>query len=155
MREARTMASWILALFLTAMFLWIADQSLFPAEGKNIVFPLLAERSEYYLFEPTGRYVVSLLEVLAAVLIFIPPTRRLGAMLAILISAGAVGLHLSPWLGMEVPTSTEALAGAPEATDGGQLFYLSLGLLIASLLLFFIHPGKANSRSHGVGYYGQ
>jgi len=96
MRDARMMASWVLALFLTAMFLWIADQSLFPAEGKNVVFPLLAERSEYYLFEPTGRYVVSLLEVLAALLIFIPPTRRIGAMLAILIAAGAVGLHLSP-----------------------------------------------------------
>ena len=154
MREARTMASWVLALFLTAMFLWIADQSLFPAEGKNVVFPLLAERSEYYLFEPTGRYVVSLLEVLAAVLLFIPPTRRAGAMLAILISAGAVGLHLSPWLGTEVPTSTAALTGASGATDGGQLFYLSLGLLVAALLLFFIHPGKAGgARPHSPGYY--
>ena len=150
MREARTLASWVLALFLTAMFLWIADQSLFPPEGRNVVFPLLAERSEYYLFEPTGRYVVSLLEVVAALLIFIPPTRRAGAMLAILISAGAVGLHLSPWLGMEVPVSTSELAGGPGATDGGQLFYLSLGLLVASLLLFFIHPGRDRSaRSRG------
>lgn len=154
MREARMMASWVLALFLTAMFLWIADQSLFPPAGKNVVFPLLAERSEYYLFEPTGRYVVSLLEVAAALLIFIPPTRRAGAMLAILISAGAVGLHLSPWLGTEVPVSADTLAGAPGATDGGQLFYLSLGLLVASLLLFFIHPGRSEGgRAHGPGYF--
>jgi uncharacterized membrane protein YphA (DoxX/SURF4 family) len=155
MREARTMASWVLALFLAAMFLWIADQSLFPAEGKNVVFPLLAERSEYYLFEPTGRYVVSLLEVLAALLILIPPTRRIGALLAILIAAGAVGLHLSPWLGTEIPASSDALAGAPGATDGGQLFYLSIGLLVASLLLFFIHPGRTDAPARGLGYYGR
>ena len=46
MSDARMMGSWVLALFLAAMFLWIADQSLFPGDGQNVVFPMLAEKSE-------------------------------------------------------------------------------------------------------------
>jgi hypothetical protein len=154
------MGSWVLALFLAAMFLWIADQSLFPGEGRNVVFPTLAEKSGYYLFEPTGRYVVSLLEVLAAILIIVPWTRRIGAALAILISAGVVGAHLTPWLGIQVPLSTTPAAegaAAAATTDGGQLFYLSLGLLVASLVLFFVHPGKSGdgAKTGGYGYYGR
>jgi hypothetical protein len=155
MRDARMIGSWILALFLTVMFLWIADQSLFPGDGRNVVFPTLAEKSGYYLFEPTGRYVMSLLEVIAAILIFIPWTRRLGAGLAVLVTAVAVGVHLTPWLGIQVPLSAAA-EGAAAPTDGGQLFYLSLGLLVASLVLFFVHPGKSqNARSGLYGYYGR
>jgi hypothetical protein len=157
MRDARVIASWALALFLAAMLLWIADQTLFPNEGRNIVFPALAEKSGYYLFEPTGRYVVSLLEVLAALLMILPWTRRLGAGLAILVTAGAVGAHLTPWLGIQVPISaTPAIDGATPSTDGGQLFYLSLGLLVASLVLFFVHPGRVDgAKSGGYGYYGR
>lgn len=147
MREARTMVSWVLALFLTAMFLWIADQSLFPPEGKNIVFPMLAEKSEYYLFEPTGRFTVSILEVLAAVLIFVPWTRRLGAMLGVLIAAGALAAQFV-WIGMALPT--------PDGkTDGGSLFYLTVALLVASLVLAVIHPGKSSSAAGPHAYYGR
>jgi len=157
MRDARVIASWALALFLAAMLLWIADQSLFPNEGRNVVFPTLAEKSGYYLLEPTGRYVVSLLEVLAALLMILPWTRRIGAGLAVLVTAAAVGAHLTPWLGIQVPISAAPAAdGAVTPTDGGQLFYLSLGLLVASLVLFFVHPGKsAGSKTGGYGYYGR
>lgn len=158
MRDARKIASWALALFLAAMLLWIADQTLFPNEGRNVVFPTLAENSGYYLFEPTGRYVVSLLEVVAAILMILPWTRRIGAGIAILVAAAAVGAHLTPWLGIQIPISmTPAADGAASPTDGGQLFYLSLGLLVASLVLFFVHPGNAaeGAKSGGYGYYGR
>jgi hypothetical protein len=158
MRDARVIASWALALFLAAMLLWIADQTLFPDEGRNVVFPALAENSGYYLFEPTGRYVVSLLEVFAAILMIVPWTRRIGAGLAILVTAAAVGAHLTPWLGIQIPTSATPVAeGAAPSTDGGQLFYLSLGLLVASLVLFFVHPGRSGdgSKTAGYGYYGR
>ena len=156
MRDARVIASWALALFLAAMLLWIADQTLFPNEGRNVVFPTLAERSGYYLFEPTGRYVVSLLEVAAAILMILPWTRRLGAGIAILVAAAAVGAHLTPWLGIQIPISaTPPADGAAAPTDGGQLFYLSLGLLVASLVLFFVHPGNSGGVRSGYGYYGR
>lgn len=157
MRELRSMASWVLALFLTAMFLWIAVLTLAPyPESKNVVFTTLAEKSGIALWEPTGRFVVGCGDVLAALLIFIPWTRRIGAVLAALISAGAVAMHLT-WLGRELPV--EKIQGLPTATqiknavtgtDGGQLFYLALALLAASVLLIVIHPGKARkSADHG------
>jgi hypothetical protein len=147
MRDARMMLSWVLALFLAAMFLWIADQSLFPGEGKNIVFPMLAEKSEYYMFEPTGRFAVSVLEAAAAVLIFVPWTRRLGAILGVLIAAGALAAQFA-WIGMALPT--------PDGkTDGGGLFYLTTGLLAASLVLAVIHPGKSAAARRPHTYYGQ
>jgi uncharacterized membrane protein YphA (DoxX/SURF4 family) len=156
MRDARVIASWALALFLAAMLLWIADQSLFPNEGRNVVFPTLAEKSGYYLLEPTGRYIVSLLEVLAALLMILPWTRRIGAGVAVLVTAAAVGAHLTPWLGIQIPIATPAAEGAAPPTDGGQLFYLSLGLLVASLVLFFVHPGRASgAKAGGYGYYGR
>ncbi len=70
MRDARMLASWVLALFLAVMLLWIADQSLFPTSpAKNVVFPLLREKSDIYLWEPTGRYVMGVAHVLAALLL--------------------------------------------------------------------------------------
>lgn len=140
MREMRWMASWVLALFLAAMFLWIADLTLFPtAQGKNVVFPLLAEYSGVTLFEPTGRLAVGVLEVLAALLLLPPWTRRIGAVLALAIAGGAVASHVL-WLGQEVPVE----AGATE-TDGGQLLYLALAMTAAALVLVFAHPGRAKT----------
>lgn len=156
MRELRLMASWVLALFLTAMFLWIADLTLFPpTESKNVVFKILAEKSGIALWEPTGRFVVGCADALAALLIFVPWTRRIGAVLAALISAGAVAMHLT-WLGRELPveraqglpTATQ-LKNAITGTDGGQLFYLALALLAAAVLLIVIHPGKSRKSADG------
>ncbi|MDZ4762810.1 MAG: hypothetical protein SGJ21_17255 [Alphaproteobacteria bacterium] len=145
MRGVRTMASWVLALFLGVMFLWIGDQTLFPpSPGKNVVFPLLSESSGIYLFEPTGRFVVGVLDILAALLVLAPWTRRVGAILAFLIAAGAVAAH-ALWLGTAIPSEF----GSTE-TDGGQLFNLALALLAASLLLIFVHPGRAKAAvTHG------
>lgn len=138
MRGMRQVGSWVLALFLGVMLLWIADLTLFPREpGQNAVFPALAEYSGIPLWEPTGRLVVGLLQVFAALLLIIPAVRRSGAILAGLIALGAVAAHVL-WLGPSVPLETGSLE-----TDGGQLLYLALALLAASVLLIFLHPGKA------------
>lgn len=151
MRDARMMLSWVLALFLALMFLWIADQSLFPpSAAKNVVFPMLREKSGISLFEPTGRYVVGLTHVIAALLLIVPWTRRLGAILALLIAAGAVGAQLL-WIGMAVPTEVGA-----KTTDGGQLFYLTLALAVAALVLVVVHPGGSGDKVSGPhNYYGR
>lgn len=152
MRSARMMMSWVLALFLAVMYLWIADLTLFPVEpSKNVVFPSLAAESGFALWEPTGRLVVGALDVLAAVLLILPFTRRLGAVLALLIALGAVAVHVL-WLGLSVPMEI----GSTE-TDGGQLFYLALAMAAAAGLLIFVHPGaggdSASRSGEPGGYY--
>ena len=47
-------------------------------------------------------------------------------------------MHLSPWLGREVPLS---LNPQETATDGGMLFMLAIVMLVCSLLLMVVHPG--------------
>lgn len=152
MTAMRHLGSWALALFLIFMFLQATihplpnppegSVKLFDPAGQNIVFATLAAKTQIALFEPTGRVLVALAELLAAFLLLLPFTRRLGAFLSFLILAGAVGLHMMPdLLGREVPLSLSPGA----ATDGGQLFALAIAMLAASMLLLVVHPGRRKS----------
>lgn len=150
MRTIRTFLSWLLALALIAAFVQAniyplgspADAAgqikLWDKPGENIVFQTLADRSGYALFEPAGRFVTSIVELLAAFLLLLPWTRRLGAIIAGIVMACATALHLSDWLGREVPLSLDA----PTPTDNGVLFMLAIAMLVASFLLVIIHPGR-------------
>jgi uncharacterized membrane protein YphA (DoxX/SURF4 family) len=115
----------------------IGQVQLFDAPGENIIFETLAQKSGYIQFEPAGRVLTSLIELFAAFLLLLPFSRRFGAVIAFLVMTTAVGLHLSPWLGREVPLT---LGGSE--TDGGMLFSLAIAMLVASLLLLIVHPGK-------------
>lgn len=145
----RHLLSWALALFLIAMFLQATihplpnppagQVKLFDLPGENIVFQTLAERSRYDIFEPAGRVLTALLELAAALLLLLPFTRRFGGFLSFMILAGAIGLHLSPWLGREIPLSlTDPAAG----TDGGALFSLAIAMAVASILVIVVHPKR-------------
>ncbi len=150
MRLLRNIAGWGLALFLAFMFVQATlhplpdpptgQVKLFDPAGQNVVFATIASNTGVALAEPTGRVVVAILELLAVFLLLIPPTRRVGAVLAFLILAGAVAAHLMPdVLGREVPLS---LNPGETETDGGQLFALAIAMLAASMLLMVIHPRR-------------
>ena len=149
MHTLRTILSWLLALFLIGAFV---QSNLYPfgdppegqiklwdAPGENIVFQTLADRSGYALFEPAGRFVTGAVELFAAFLLLLPWTRRFGAVLAAIVMAAATALHMSSWLGREVPLS---LNPGETGTDGGILFMLAIAMLVASFLLVIVHPGK-------------
>lgn len=152
MRAMRHIGSWGLALFLIFMFVQatihplpnppLGSVKLFDPPGQNIVFVTLAEKTQIPLFEPTGRVFVAIGELVAAFLLLLPFTRKLGAGLSFLILATAVAFHLMPSvLGREIPLSLEAGAG----TDSGQLFALAIAMLAASMLLFVVHPSRKHS----------
>lgn len=146
MREARTLGGWVIALFLAAMLVWVAIDTLAPPTGtKNHLFQLFADASGIAYFEPTGRLVVGVLEVLVALLVFIPLTRRFGAILGVLLMTGLAALVVQlMMLKVDIPVDVIGEGGAVSTmtTDPSALFYLVLGLLIASLTLIFVHPGK-------------
>lgn len=149
MRNLRHLASWVLALFLVAVFVQatvhplpnppVGSVKFFDLAGENIVFETLARKSGYAIFEPTGRVVVGILELLTAVLLLLPFTRRFGAFVATLILLGAIMLHMSDWLGREIPLS---LAPGETATDGGMLFALVIAMAVASIMIIIVHPGR-------------
>lgn len=91
----------ILSLISALGFIFFGVQK-FGAE--NIVFETIAERSGMAFFEPYVRMFTGISELAVAVLLLIPRTRMAGAVLGLGLLVGAIGFHLSPWLGINVPT---------------------------------------------------
>ena len=113
----------ILALIVAAGFFFFGVQK-FGAE--NIVFETIAERSGISLFEPLIRMLTGVAEVGTSILIITPRTRLLGALAGLGVLAGAIGFHLSPWLGINVPGI------------GHGLFFTALGLTVLTATLFVL-----------------
>lgn len=112
-------ASWILTLVVAIILL----QTLF--------FKFTGAAESIYIFEKTGlgdagRIGSGIVEGIAAILILIPRTRAIGALLAFGTICGALFFHFTT-LGIEV------------MSDGGTLFYLALTVWICSLILLMIH----------------
>ncbi len=75
--------------------------------------------------EPWGRFGTGVVELIASILILIPATVWLGAILSIGVISGAILSHLTI-LGIEVQG------------DGGYLFILAVTTLICSLIALFL-----------------
>lgn len=141
----RLLASWVLALGLAVFFIHITIHpwpdpvpgyvKFYDAPGEHLLFSSLAAKSGISLFEPAGRLVSGIFELIAAVLLIMPFSRRVGAGLSAILLGAGVAFHLSPWLGRELPL--------PEGgTDGGTHFLYYVIFLALSLLLLVVHPGE-------------
>jgi len=98
---------------------------------QTLWFKFTGAEESVYIFsqvgiEPWGRIATGVAELIASVLLFIPRTVKLGAIMAIGIMLGAVVTHLFI-LGIEVQG------------DGGQLFAYAMIVLVASSIVFFLH----------------
>jgi uncharacterized membrane protein YphA (DoxX/SURF4 family) len=119
MSSSRTITSWVLRAIAAIIML----QTLF--------FKFTAASESVYIFstlgiEPWGRIGSGIMELIASVLILIPRTTVLGALLAIGIMGGAILSHIF-FLGIAVQG------------DGGQLFIYALLVLISAAILFWTH----------------
>lgn len=90
-----------LSLALAGGFIFFGVQK-FGAE--NIVFETIAQRSGLTIFDPYIRMFTGAAELFIALLLLMPRTRFLGTLGGIGLLIGAIGFHLSPWLGINVPT---------------------------------------------------
>jgi hypothetical protein len=112
MSSSRTITSWVLRAIAAIIML----QTLF--------FKFTAASESVYIFstlgiEPWGRIGSGIMELIASVLILIPRTTVLGALLAIGIMGGAILSHIF--------------------FLGGQLFIYALLVLISAAILFWTH----------------
>ncbi len=90
-------------------------------ESKYIFSTLMGEQNEWI-----GRIGSGIVELIAAILLLIPSTVWLGALLSLGVSAGAIFSHLTQ-LGFVVKD------------DGGLLFGLACTVFVASLIILYIH----------------
>lgn len=98
---------------------------------QTLYFKFTGQPESIYIFtqagmEPWGRIGTGVAELVASVLLLIPSTIVLGAVMAIGLMLGALATHLFI-LGIEVQG------------DGGQLFIYALVVLMAGAVLLFIH----------------
>src|ERR1051326_3370980 len=94
MSKYKAYAVWVLSAYIALVFV----QSLFfkfTASAESVyIFSTLREWSGINLFEPAGRWIIGIAELIASVLLFIPRLRIFGAALATGIMTGAIFFHL-------------------------------------------------------------
>lgn len=113
--------AFILSLVVAAGFIFFGAQKF---GATNPIFSIIADRSGISLFEPVIRMLTGVAELGTAVLVLIPRTRLLGALAGLGVLVGAIGFHLSPWLGINVPGI------------GHGLFITAVVMLVLTAVLF-------------------
>jgi len=98
---------------------------------QTLRYKFTAHPDSVYIFtkvglEPYGRIAIGVFELIAAILILIPKTIWLGALLTLGIISGAIFMHLTD-LGIEING------------DGGMVFYMALVVFILSLVILWIN----------------
>jgi len=109
---------------------WIAQGVVAVILLQTLFFKFTAAPESVWIFEtlglePWGRIGSGIAELVAAVLLLVPATAALGALMALGVIAGAIGAHLTK-LGIEVQG------------DGGLLFGLALVVLFGSLTVLWL-----------------
>lgn len=110
----------VLAILLALGFIFFGAQKF---GATNPIFSIIAERSGLSFFEPGVRMMTGVAEIITALLLLVPATRRLGSLAAVALLAGAIGFHLSPWLGISVPGM------------GHMLFIIAVTMMVLALAL--------------------
>jgi putative oxidoreductase len=113
---------------------WVAQLVVAGILLQTLYFKFTAAPESVYIFstlglEPVGRIGSGIAELIAAVLLLVPATAALGALLALGVIAGAIGSHLTV-LGIEVQG------------DGGLLFGLALVVLVGSALVLWLRRAE-------------
>ncbi len=111
--------SWILRLLVAGILLQTLYFKFSGAPESRYIFSALGA-------EPWGRIASGVAELIAAILLLIPTTAGIGAVLALGIISGAIAAHLTR-LGIEIEG------------DGGLLFYLAVAVFVGSLVIAWLH----------------
>ena len=116
--KGQNVASWVLQLAAAAILV------------QTLYFKFTGAEESVYIFrtvgaEPWGRIGSGIVELIAAVLLLIPATSALGALLSLVVISGAIVSHLT-------------LLGLVVQDDGGLLFGLAVIVFAASLGVLII-----------------
>ena len=96
----------------TALGLFLISSGVAKFMGGH-VFQYIEYRSGLDVFYPYVNHATGVAEVLAGGFILFRTTRLVGSAAAVGIMVGAVGFHLSPWLGISMPVGLTEGAAAP------------------------------------------
>src|SRR3954469_4244766 len=100
---------------------------------QTLFFKFTAAKESVYIFstlgmEPWGRIGSGVFELIASVLLLVPSTVPLGALMALAATGSAILFHLTK-LGIALPA----------VGDNGELFALAVVVVVCSLGVLFLH----------------
>jgi putative oxidoreductase len=124
MSKTLIMASWVCRIVVAVILLQTLFFKFTGAEESKYIFTKLMGAE----FEAVGRIGSGAVELVAAILLLIPGTGWLGALIALGTISGAIFSHLTK-LGIVVKD------------DGGLLFALAVVVFVLSAVVLFIHRG--------------
>ena len=122
MSKTINIVSWICRVIIAIIFLQTLFFKFTGAEESKYIFTKLMG-AEYEAF---GRIGSGVAELIASILILIPRTAAIGAVVSLGVISGAIFSHLTQ-LGIVV------------ADDGGTLFGLAIVIFVLSLVVLFLH----------------
>ena len=113
---------------------------------QTLFFKFTGSPESVYIFttvgmEPWGRIGIGVMELIASVLILIPTTAWLGAVLSLGLMVGAIGMHLT-LLGIVVTVNG--------VSDGGQLFLYAVIVTVCSLYVLWYDREKIKALFHRI-----
>jgi uncharacterized membrane protein YphA (DoxX/SURF4 family) len=117
-----------------SLFIWIVKGIAVVILVQTLFFKFTGAEESVYIFqtlgvEPVGRIGSGIVELIASILILIPRTTLLGAILALGTMAGAIFSHIF-------------VLGIVVKDDGGTLFTLAIITLICCLILVYNQKSK-------------
>lgn len=127
--RTQTTASWLLQLAVAGILLQTLFFKFTGAEESVYIFSSVGKFVGVSAVEPWGRIGSGVLELIASILLLIPATASLGALLSIGVMAGAVVSHL-------------VILGVEVKGDGGLLFGLALAALTGSVIVLILRRGQ-------------
>jgi hypothetical protein len=116
--KTQKVASWVLQLVVAAILFQTLFFKFAGAEESKYIFSTLG-------LEPWGRIGSGVVELIAVILLLIPSTVTIGAILALGVISGAIMSHLTK-LGIVVKD------------DGGLLFILAITVFVSSAIILFL-----------------
>ncbi len=128
--------TWGLVIVLAAFMVFMGMQKFGEA---NPIFQYLASSTGMPIFEPGVRMLTGIAEITAAVLLVWPRTRIFGALLAAAVLGGALGFHLSPFLGINAPVAFDADGGYVKSP---MLFYMAASFFLITMILIYLERLK-------------
>jgi uncharacterized membrane protein YphA (DoxX/SURF4 family) len=103
---------------------------------QTLFFKFTGAKESVYIFstlgaEPWGRIGSGVVELIASILLLLPKTTALGALLTLGTAFGAISSHLTK-LGIKLTA----------VDDHGELFSLAVVVLAGSLFVLYVHRGE-------------
>lgn len=130
MHKLIRLVPWVLSVYIAYIFLWYLQYKFTGGEGSVWLFAILTDWLGFPGHEKAMRIATGTAELIAAILILIPATQVIGALMAFGIMTGAIFFHLVSPLGID------------PYGDGGELFREACTVFAFALVIIIARRGQ-------------